>query len=233
MFQWKEGGCTSGTGGTGSRPGRTPRGSPWLPVPWRLVPVGFTGATHRAAPCRPKTARSHTEPTTSDPQPGLWRRWKTMLFDWISETLLRCETRFAINKIQHPLGASVDDEPAGRAPHVHSCCHAQRATFSVQAQRVLLMRRYIISGNWGLEISQCPLLLSLCSVWDLTVRLPGAEWRFHCWSSLPPPCYLLEFNFKGSFCLYIYFSKKWTSVKFRFPHSLFFKWISSNIFVFI
>lgn len=128
----------------------------------------------------------------------------------------------AINKTQHPLGASVDDDHAVRAPHVHSCCHAQRGTFSVQAERVLLMRRYIISGNWGLEISQCPLpLLSLCSVWDLTVRLPGAEWRFHCWSSLPPPGYLLEFNFKGSFCLYIYFSKKWTSVKFRFPHTVF------------
>lgn len=33
LFQWKEGGCTSETGGTGRPPGRVPRGRRWPPGP--------------------------------------------------------------------------------------------------------------------------------------------------------------------------------------------------------
>lgn len=83
LFQSKEEGCSYETGGTGSPPGRIPRGSLLLPGPWKLAPAGSMTTTGSAAPCRPNTAPSPTGRMSCDPPPDLWRRWEPTPFDWL------------------------------------------------------------------------------------------------------------------------------------------------------
>lgn len=90
------------------------------------------------------------------------------------------------------------------------------------------MPRCIISGNWGLEISQCPLSsVKRQNVVQLKVSLLEL-------ADTSGLCCLQKFNYKRLICISFYWFKKWTFVKLRELYTYrTLKCISSYIFLFI
>lgn len=86
---------------------------------------------------------------------------------------------------------------------VHSVRQCSKRTkFRSKQAWVLMMRRYIISGNWCCEL-----------VWCFLVQLQVSP------LSSPTP----QFNIKGLFCLSFYLFKKWTFVKLKLYIKSYFK----------
>lgn len=96
-------------------------------------------------------------------------------------------------------------KPAAKSPHIQPCTHREEEV-QVQAVWVLLMRRYIISGNWAPEISQYPLSSAWCFPVQLQVSLLVLA------DTCGSLC-LLKFNFTWLFHVSFYLFKKWTFVK--------------------